>query len=169
MEQSQALQARAAAIRQFLSQHQPKLPEARGLLQFVLQKSEILARTELVGTLDGWRYGILISSKGSDAWPFLYRCGDRVIYRTAPAVLSLMKFVPSQLALCLVSDPPPWSPGRQEFAQTLARWQEELLTDEMALLVRRSELLRLIDEALARGDRSTFQDLTRQLQRLPAM
>ncbi len=166
MEKSKEARTKAEAIRAFLDSHQPKLPEARGFLQFLLAKEEILRRLELVSDLSDHRYAILVSAKGSGAWPFFYRRGERYFHKTSQAVVELMKQVPDQLALCLSTTPPEWSVERQEFLDTLASWHDEVFAEGIDRISRRQSLLDRIDEALASGDRCSFDQLTEQLKQL---
>lgn len=156
----------AEVIRAFLDNHQPKLPEARGFLQFLLAKEDILRRLELVPDLSGHRYAILVSAKGSGTWPFFYCRGDRYFHKTSQAVVELMKFVPDQIFLCLSTTPPTWTTERQEFLDTLLRWHDEVFTGEVERISRRQNLLEKIDEALATGDRGSFEQLTEELREL---
>lgn len=153
-------------IRSFLEHHQPKLPEARGFLQFLLAKEEILRRIEIVADLSECRHAILVSAKGSGTWPFFYRRDDRYFHKTSQAVVELMKFIPDQIYLCLSTTPPEWTEERQEFLTTLSRWHDEVFTDELARLTRRQTLLQQIDQALEIGDRGSFKQLTEELRQL---
>lgn len=166
MEKSKEARSKAEAIRSFLDHHQPKLPEARGFLQFLLSKEDILRRLEIVDDLHGCRHAILVSAKGTGMWPFFYRRGDRFFPRTSQAVVELMKFVPEQLFLCLSTELPAWSEERQEFLEMLSRWQDELFADELERIDRKHQLLAAIDTALAEGDHASFQKLTAELRRL---
>lgn len=166
MEKSKEARSKAEAIRAFLESHQPKLPEARGFLQFLLAKEEILRRLELVTDLNEYRYAILVSAKGSGTWPFFYRRGDRYFHKTSQAVVELMKFVPEQIALCLSTTPPEWTEERQEFLDALSTWHDELFVDEVDRIARRQSLLQRIDVALAAGDRLSFDQLTEELRQL---
>lgn len=166
MEKSKEARSKAEAIRAFLDNYQPKLPEARGFLQFLLAKEEILRRLELVTDLTDRRYAILVSAKGSGTWPFFYRKGDRYFHKTAQAIVDLMKYVPDQVALCLSNSPPVWSEERQTFLETLSEWHDEVFVDEVDRLARRQELLERIDEALTTGDRDSFELLTEELRQL---
>jgi uncharacterized protein YpiB (UPF0302 family) len=156
----------AEAIRWFLEHHQPKLPEARGFLQFLLVKEDILRRLELVSDLTDAPCGILVSAKGSGTWPFLYRIGDKCYHKTSQAVIELMKAVPERIALCLSTAPPEWTPERQVFLDMLAQWHNDLFTEEVTKIVRRQALLDRIDEALASGDRGSFEQLAAELRQL---
>jgi uncharacterized protein YpiB (UPF0302 family) len=166
MEKSKEARSKAEAIRWFLDHHQPKLPEARGFLQFLLAKEDILRRLEIVDDLAPCRHGILVSAKGSGTWPFFYRRNDRFFHRTSQAVVELMKFVPEQLYLCLSTAPPEWDETRQEFLEMMSRWQEELFHEEIHRIERRQELLSAIDMALEHRDVDTFQRLTAELRHL---
>lgn len=166
MEKPREARSKADAIRAFLDHHQPKLPEARGFLQFLLAKEDILRRLELVCDLTDCPDAILVSAKGSGAWPFFYRKGDRYFHKTSQAVVELMRTVPDRIHLCLSTTPPRWSPERQEFLDTLSRWHDELFTDELDKVTRRQTLLSRIDEALANGDRGSFDELTAELRDL---
>lgn len=166
MEKPKEARGKAEAIRLFLDQHQPKLPEARGFLQFLLAKEDILRRLEIVPELNDQRHAILVSAKGSGTWPFFYRRGDRYFHKTSQAVVELMKFVPEQIYLCLSAEPPEWSEDRQEFLDTLATWHDELFAEEIDKVTRRQELLERIDKALAAGDRGSFVQLTHELRQL---
>lgn len=166
MEKPKEARSKADAIRSFLDHHQPKLPEARGFLQFLLAKEEILRRLELVSEIDDYRHAILVSAKGSGTWPFFYRRGDRYFHRTSQAVVELMKFVPDRIALCLSTTPPEWSVERQEFLETMAQWRDELFDEEVEKIAKRQTLLDQIDRALAAGDRGSFQQLTTELRHL---
>ncbi|HWI63859.1 MAG TPA: YpiB family protein [Symbiobacteriaceae bacterium] len=166
MEKPREARSKADAIRAFLENHQPKLPEARGFLQFLLAKEEILRHLELVSDLTDCPDAILISAKGAGTWPFFYRKGDRYFHKTSQAVVELMRFVPERIFLCLSTTPPAWSVERQEFLDTLSRWHDELFTDEVDRLTRRQSLLARIDEALANGDRGSFDELTERLRDL---
>lgn len=166
MEKPKEARSKADAIRAFLDYHQPKLPEARGFLQFLLAKEDILRRLELVSDLTDCPDAILVSAKGSGTWPFFYRRGDRYFHKTSQAVVELMRSVPDTICLCLSTTPPAWSAERQEFLDTLSRWHDELFTDEVDKVTRRQTLLARIDEALAKGDRGSFDDLSAQLREL---
>jgi len=166
MDKPKEIKGKVDLIRSFLEHHQPKLPEARGFLQFLLAKEEILRRIEIVPVLTDYRHAILISAKGSGTWPFFYRRGDRYFHRTSQAVVELMKFIPEEIHLCLSTEPPVWSEDRQEFLEMLARWHEEVFTDELDRLTRRQNLLTRIDEALASGDKGSFEQLTHELRQL---
>jgi uncharacterized protein YpiB (UPF0302 family) len=166
MEKPKEARSKADAIRAFLDHHQPKLPEARGFLQFLLAKEDILRRLELVADLTDCPDAILISAKGSGTWPFFYRRGDRYFHKTSQAVVELMRSVPDSICLCLSTTPPAWSAERQEFLDTMSRWHDELFTDEVDKVTRRQTLLARIDEALAKGDRGSFDDLSAQLREL---
>lgn len=166
MEKPKEARSKADAIRAFLDHHQPKLPEARGFLQFLLAKEDILRRLELVSDLTDCPDAILVSAKGSGTWPFFYRRGDRYFHKTSQAVVELMRSVPDCICLCLSTTPPAWSVERQDFLDTLARWHDELFTDEIDRVTRRQTLLARIDEALAKGDRGSFDDLSAQLREL---
>ncbi|HEY8345826.1 MAG TPA: YpiB family protein [Symbiobacteriaceae bacterium] len=166
MEKPREAKSAAVAIRQFLEECQPKLPEARGFLQFLLTKDEILRRIEIVPDISEYRHAILVSAKGSGTWPFLYRKGDRYYFKTSQAVVELMKFIPDRIGLCLSTQPPEWSPEREEFLQTMARWHDEVFRDEVKRLTKRQDLLDRIDEALASGDRRRFEELAAELRHL---
>lgn len=166
MEKPKEIKSKADLIKSFLERHQPKLSEARGFLQFLLAKEEILRRIEVVSDLSTSDCAILVSSKGSGTWPFLYRCGDRCLTKTSQAVVELMKNVPERISLCLSAAPPEWSEERQEFLETLAAWHDELFSDELERMTRRQLLLHRIDEALETGDRGSFQQLTDELRQL---
>ncbi|HYG60655.1 MAG TPA: YpiB family protein [Symbiobacteriaceae bacterium] len=166
MEKPKEARRNAEAIRSFLEHHQPKLPEARGFLQFLLAKEDILRRLVLVPDLAGCADAILISAKGSGTWPFFYRRSDRYCHKTSQAVVELMRAVPEKIHLCLSTTPPNWTPERQEFLETLSQWHDELFSDELERVTRRQTLLERIDEALAAGDRSSFQELTALLKEL---
>lgn len=166
MEKPKEARSKAETIRSFLEQHQPKLPEARGFLQFLLAKEDILRRLELVFDLTDHENAILVSSKGSGGWPFFYRRGDRYYHKTSQAVVELMRFVPEKIALCLSTAEPTWSADRQDFLDTLARWHDEVFADEIERVTRRQTLLARIDEALTAGDRGSFDKLTEQLREL---
>lgn len=168
MEKSKGTRSAAESIRNFLDKHQTKLPEARGFLQFLLSRDEILRRIEVVDDLEGRPNGILVSAKGSGTWPFLYRRGDRCLFKVAQASLDLMKYVPDPLYLHLSADPPAWTPDRQEFLDMLARWHDELFQAEVEWLNRRVQVLARIDEALDRRDRSGFERWCAELRRLDA-
>lgn len=166
MEKSREARSKAEAIRAFLDTHQPKLPEARGFLQFLLAKEDILRRLELVSDLNGCRHAILVSAKGSGTWPFFYRRGDRYFHKTSQAVVELMKFVPDQISLCLSVTPPEWSEERESFLRTLSAWHDEVFHEEIDRIARRQNLLDRIDLALSKGDRSSFEQLTEELRQL---
>lgn len=166
MEKSKEARSKAEAIRTFLDHHQPKLPEARGFLQFLLAKEDILRRLELVPDLTDCRHAILVSAKGSGTWAFFYRRGDRYFHKTSQAVVELMKFVPDQIYLCLSTTPPEWSEERQVFLETLTQWHDEVFSDEVDKVTRRQSLLERIDQALANGDRGSFEQLTEELNQL---
>jgi uncharacterized protein YpiB (UPF0302 family) len=166
VEKSRELKAKVEAIRCFLEQHQPKLPEVRSFLQFLLAKDEILRRLELTEDLSDYRYAILISAKGAEGWPFFYRRGDRFFHKTSQAVVELMKFIPDRIGLCFSTDPPAWSEERQEFLAQLASWHEEIFQEAVARVTRRRDLLEQIDRALASGDRRSFDRLTAELRNL---
>lgn len=166
MEKPREARSNAEAIRTFLEHHQPKLPEARGFLQFLLAKEDILRRLELVADLADCPDAILISAKGSGTWPFFYRRGDRYYHKTSQAVVELMRFVPEKISLCLSTTPPAWTRERQEFMETLSHWHDDLFADEIDRVTRRQTLLERIDQALASGDRHSFQELTAQLKDL---
>lgn len=166
MEKSKEARSKADAIRLFLERYQPKLPEARGFLQFLLAKEEILRRLELVSDPDDYPNAIFISAKGARGWPFYYRCGERTVFKTSQAVVELMKSIPQPLYLCLETAPPEWSPERQEFLEMLARWREEIFMDEVARLNRRHDILSHIDAALEQGDQDGFLRWSRELRRL---
>lgn len=166
MEKPREARSKAEAIRSFLEHHQPKLPEARGFLQFLLAKEEVLRRLELVPDLGEYPHAILVSAKGSGTWPFFYRRGDRYFHKTSQAVVELMKFVPERIHICLSTAPPEWSAERQEFLDTLSMWYDEVFAGEITKIARRQSLLNRIDEALAAGDRGSFQTLTEELRQL---
>lgn len=166
MDKPKAIKSKVDAIRSFLEHHQPKLPEARGFLQFLVAKEEILRRIEIVPDLTDCRHAILISAKGSGGWPFFYRCGDKFWHKTSQAVVELMKSVPEKVYLCLFTAPPEWSAERQEFLETMATWYEEVFDEEVHRLTRRQSLLQKIDEALETGDRGSFEQLTQELRQL---
>ena len=166
MEKPKEARSNAEVIRTFLEHHQPKLPEARGFLQFLLAKDDILRRLELVTDLAACPDAILISAKGSGTWPFFYRRGDRYFHKTSQAVVELMRAVPDKICLCLSTTPPAWTPERQEFLETLSQWHDELFAEEIDRFTRRQTLLERIDQALASGDRHAFEDLTTQLKDL---
>ncbi len=166
MEKPKEIKGKVEVIRSFLEHHQPKLPEARGFLQFLLAKEEILRRIEIVSDLTDHRHAILVSAKGSGAWPFFYRRGDRFFHKTSQAVVELMKFIPEEIHLCLSTDPPEWSEDRQEFLDTMARWHEEVFSDELDRITRRQNLLQRIDKALESGDKGSFEQLTHELRQL---
>lgn len=166
MEKSKEARSKAEAIRSFLDHHQPKLPEARGFLQFLLAKEDILRRLEIVSDLTEAPYAILVSAKGAGSWPFFYRRGDRYFHKTSQAVVELMKYVPDQIQLCLSTAPPDWTMERQEFLETLKFWHDEVFADEVGKVTRRQVLLDRIDDALARGDRGSFDQLTEELKQL---
>ncbi len=166
MEKSKEARNKAEAIRAFLDRHQPKLPEARGFLQFLLAKEDILRRLELVDALEDYEYAILVSAKGSGTFPFFYRKGKRYFHKTSQAVVELMRYVPERVHMCLSTTPPEWTPDRQEFLETLAAWHDDVFMEEVRKVTRRQHLLRRIDEALAAGDRSSFEQLTEELRQL---
>jgi uncharacterized protein YpiB (UPF0302 family) len=166
MEKSKDTRCKAEAIRAFLDHHQPKLPEARGFLQFLLAKEEILRRLEIAAELTDARYAILVSAKGSGTYPFFYRRGDRFFHKTSQAVVELMKFVPDQIMLCLSTAPPAWSEDRQEFCDLLSNWHDDVFADEVDRVTKRQNLLERIDQALAQGDRGSFEQLTDELRNL---
>jgi uncharacterized protein YpiB (UPF0302 family) len=166
MERPKEARSKADAIRSFLEHHQPKLPEARGFLQFLLAKEDILRRLELVSDLADCPYAILVSAKGCGTWPFFYRRGDRYFHKTSQAVVELMRQVPDKISLCLSTTPPDWSPDRQEFLDLLAGWRDDVFTDELDRITRRQSLLEAIDQALTAGDRGSFEQLTEQLRQL---
>lgn len=166
MDKPKELQSKVDAIRSFLEQHQPKLPEARGFLQFLLAKEEILRRTVFVTDLTDYRHAILVSAKGSGAWPFFYRRGNRYFHRTSQAVVELMKFIPEQIGLCLATALPEWTAERQEFLEMLAHWHEEVFASEVERVTRRQHLLQRIDRALETGDRGSFHQLAHELRQL---
>lgn len=168
MEKSKEARSKAELIRTFLEQYQPKLPEARGFLQFLLAKEEILRRLEIVEDLDGCKDAILVSAKGSGTWPFFYRRGERFFHKTSQAVVELMKFVPEPLYLCLSTAPGPWSEEQLDFMRMLAGWRDEVFAGEVERINRRFDLLNRIDEALARGDQDEFMHWTRELKKLEA-
>lgn len=166
MEKPNEIKSKADHIRSFLENHQPKLSEARGFLQFLLAKEEILRRIEVVSDLTGSDCAILISAKGSGTWPFLYRRGNRCLAKTSQAVVELMKSVPERIALCLSTAPPEWSEERQEFLDMLVSWHDEVFSDELERTTRRQALLYRIDQALETGDRGSFEQLTDELRQL---
>jgi|GEM_PF-1558700 len=166
MEKPKEARSKAEAIRLFLEQHQPKLPEARGFLQFLLAKDDILRRLEIVSTLSDCPNAILISAKGSGTWPFFYKRKDHYYHKTSQAVVELMKNVPDRIVLCLSTTPPDWSAERQEFLDTMALWYDEVFSDEVDRITRRQTLLERIDEALSAGDKGSFELLTTQLRQL---
>jgi len=166
MDKPKAIKSKVDAIRSFLEHHQPKLPEARGFLQFLVAKEQILRRIEIVPDLTDCRHAILISAKGSGGWPFFYRCGDRFWHKTSQAVVELMKSLPDRIHLCLYTAPPEWSEERQRFLETMAAWYEEVFNEEVYRLTRRQSLLQKIDEALESGDRGSFEQLTQELRQL---
>ncbi|HEY3365318.1 MAG TPA: YpiB family protein [Symbiobacteriaceae bacterium] len=166
MEKPKEARSKAEAIRTFLDQHQPKLPEARGFLQFLLAKEDILRRLEIVSDLSDCRYAILVSAKGSGSFPFFYKRGDRYFHKTSQAVVELMKFVPERIALCLSATPPAWSPERQEFLDTLGEWYDDVFSDDLDKVLKRQTLLERIDHALAIGDKGSFEQLSEELRRL---
>ena len=166
MEKSKEARSKAEAIRYFLDHNQPKLPEARGFLQFLLAKEDILRRIELVDDLTGCRNAILVSAKGSGTWPFFYRRGERFFHRTSQAVVELMKYVPEQICLCLSSEPPEWSEEREQLIAMLSRWRDEVFAEEVERLARRQNLLQAIDLALQDGDEAGFLRLSGELRSL---
>lgn len=166
MEKPKEIKGKVETIRSFLEHHQPKLPEARGFLQFLLAKEEILRRIEMVSDLTECKHAILVSAKGSGTWPFFYRRGDRYFHKTSQAVVELMKFVPDQIYLCLSTTPPDWTEERHEFLTTLSRWHDEVFTEELERLTRRQTLLQRIDQALEVGDKGSFEQLTEELRQL---
>lgn len=166
MEKSKEARSKAEAIRHFLDHNQPKLPEARGFLQFLLAKEDILRRIELVDDLTGCRNAILVSAKGSGTWPFFYRRGERFFHRTSQAVVELMKYVPESIYLCLSVEAPEWSEEREALMVMLARWRDEVFGEEMERLVRRHNLLSQIDAALQAGDEADFMRLSGELRLL---
>lgn len=166
MEKSKEARSKAEAIRFFLDHHQPKLPEARGFLQFLLAKEDILRRIELIDDLSSSRNAILVSAKGSGTYPFFYRRGDRFFHRTSQAVVELMKYVPESIQLCLSTQPPEWNAEREELMATLVRWRDEVFADEVDRLARRHHLLQAIDTALQSGDETQFMRLSGELRRL---
>lgn len=166
MEKSKEARTKAEVIRGFLDHHQPKLPEARGFLQFLLAKEEILRRLEIVDELDGCSNAILVSAKGSGAWPFFYRRGERFFHKTSQAVVELMKYVPEPLCLCLSTAPGPWTEEQRDFVSMMTHWRDAVFVGEVERLNRRFELLHRIDDALARGDQEGFLHLTRALRNL---
>lgn len=166
MEKPKELKSKVDAIRTFLEYHQPKLPEARGFLQFLLAKEEIIRRIEIVSDLSDYRHAILVSAKGSGTWPFFYRRGDRYFHKTSQAVVELMKFIPEKIYLCLSTVPPEWSEERQEFLDLLSHWYEDVFHGELERVTRRQSLLDRIDEALATGDKGSFEQLTEELKHL---
>lgn len=166
MEKSKETKGKAEAIRRFLKLHQPKLPEARGFLQFILHKPELMARLSIVNDLSDQPNAILVSAKGSGGYPFLYRRGHRLIHRTSQAVVDLMKFVPEQLALRLYTEPAAYEPGDDPLLDQLRRWSEELFNEEIERLGRRHALMAEIDAALDRKERDTFNRLAAELRRL---
>ncbi|MDB4895635.1 MAG: hypothetical protein JWN15_1897 [Firmicutes bacterium] len=166
MEKPKEARSKAEAIRSFLEHHQPKLPEARGFLQFLLAKEEILRCLELVPDISDCQHAILVSAKGSGAWPFFYRRGDRFFHKTSQAVVELMKHVPDKIYVCLSTTPPEWSAERQEFLDTLSQWHDDVFAEEVEKVSKRQELLDRIDKALADGDRGSFEQLTSELRLL---
>lgn len=166
MEKSKEAKSKAEAIRSFLEYHQPKLPEARGFLQFLLAKDEILRRLVIVDDLDGCHAAILISAKGSGTWPFFYRNGRRFFHKTSQAVVELMKYVPEPLYLRLSTEPAAMTAERLEFLQQMAAWHDEVFADELQRVNRRHELLSRIDEALAAGDQAAFMRYSDELRQL---
>jgi uncharacterized protein YpiB (UPF0302 family) len=166
MEKPKEARSKAESIRLFLEQHQPKLPEARGFLQFLLAKEDILRRLELVADLTDCPDSILVSAKGSGTWSFFYRRGDRYFHKTSQAVVELMRYVPDKICLCLSTTPPNWSTDRQEFLDNMARWHDEVFLDEVVRMTRRQTLLERIDAALTAGDRGSFDQLTEELRQL---
>lgn len=166
MGKPQETRSKAEAIRWFLEHNQPKLPEARGFLQFLLAKEDILRRLEIVSDLTDCRDAILVSAKGAGTWPFFYRRGDRYFHKTSQAVVELMKFVPEKIYINLSTALPEWSEERQEFLETLARWHDEVFEVAVERITRRQNLLDRIDEALATGDRGSFELLTKELRQL---
>lgn len=166
MEKPKELKSKVDAVRSFLENHQPKLPEARGFLQFLLAKEEIIRRIEIVSDLSDCRHAILVSAKGSGTWPFFYRRGDRYFHKTSQAVVELMKFIPETIYLCLSTTPPEWSAERQEFLDLLSDWYDDVFHGELERVTRRQSLLDRIDEALATGDKGSFEQLTEELRHL---
>lgn len=166
MEKSKEARSKAEQIRAFLDQHQPKLSEARGFLQFLLAKEEILRRLEIVSDLSGCENAILVSAKGSGTWPFFYRRGGRFFHKTSQAVVELMKYVPEPLYLCLSDATALWTPERDEFLHQMLQWRDEVFDDEVVRLNRKYELLGRIDAALDRGDQSEFMELSGELRQL---
>lgn len=166
MEKSKEARSKAEAIRSFLDYHQPKLPEARGFLQFLLAKEDILRRLELVTDLTDCQHAILVSAKGAGTWPFFYRKGEKHFHKTSQAVVELMKHVPETICLCLSTTPPEWSEERQEFMGMLSSWHDQVFHDELDKVTRRQLLLQRIDDALATGDRGSFERLTEELRQL---
>jgi uncharacterized protein YpiB (UPF0302 family) len=165
-ERSKEARSKAEAIRSFLDQNQPKLPEARGFLQFLLAKEEILRRIELVDDLTGHANAILVSAKGSGTYPFFYRRGERVFHRTSQAVVELMKYVPSEIALCLSTAPPEYDEEREAFMRLLASWQDEMLMADFVRMQRRQAILEEIDLALSNRDVAAFERLSDELRKL---
>lgn len=166
MERPKEARSKADAIRSFLDHHQPKLPEARGFLQFLLAKEEILRRLDIVAELTDCPNAILVSAKGSGTWPFFYRDGDRYYHKTSQAVVELMRHIPERLCLCLSTVAPEWTPERQDFLETMAHWHDEIFTEAVERMTRRQVLLSMIDEALLSGDRTSFEQLTAELRQL---
>lgn len=166
MEKSREARSKADVIRSFLAEYQPKVPEARGFLQFLLAKEEILRKLEIVSDLEGCPNAILVSAKGSGGWPFFYRRGNRYFFKTSQAVVDLMRFVPQPLCVCLETGAPPWSPERQEFLEMLARWRDEVFAEEIARVNRRHDILSRIDQALEEGDQDGFLHWSGELRRL---
>lgn len=166
MEKPRETRSKAEAIRTFLEHHQPKLPEARGFLQFLLAKEDILRRLELVPDLTDCPNAILVSAKGSGTWPFFYRRGDRYFHKTSQAVVELMRFVPEKISLTLSATAPEWSLERQEFLELLSGWHDDVFQDSVERMIRRQSLLDRIDQALTMGDRGSFEQLSSQLREL---
>jgi uncharacterized protein YpiB (UPF0302 family) len=165
MEKPMEARSKADRIRSFLDRYQPKLAEARGFLQFLLGREEIMRHVVIVDDLSGCPDAILVSAEGSDGWPFFYRRGDIYVGTTAQAVTELHTEIPDRLFLCLFDALPDWS-ERSALAALLTQWREDVVADEIARLIQRRRLWELIDTSLDTGDQQSFERLTAELRRL---
>ncbi|MGE5675736.1 MAG: YpiB family protein [Mycobacterium leprae] len=166
MEKPMEARSTTDRIRSFLDRCQPKLAEARGFLQFLLSKDDIMRHVVIVDDLSDCPDAILISAQGSEGWPFFYRRGSHYVGTPIQAVDELEKGVPEHLYLCLSNVSPGWSEERTELVATLTQWHEDVFADEVGRLFQRQRLWDQIDTALATGDQESFERLTAELRKL---
>lgn len=124
-------------IEWFLRTRELKYEPARQLLEYLLENRELLQRVEFVEDIVSFQNAALISAKDAPTHPFLFRWRGRVRYDVEEALADLQSALPVRFRLWLSFDPGAGKP------QTPSR----------------EELMDLIDEALDRGDRETFDRL----------